>query len=83
METEYWQLINGKLFSVPEELIKFNPNHDELGRFATGSGGGGDYKMTHRPSEGGVGEGEGAPLHDITFNGTYPENAYSKDGSRL
>ena len=38
METEYWQLINGKLFSIPEELIKFNPNHDERGRFSSGTG---------------------------------------------
>lgn len=42
-------------------VFKFNPNHDELGRFSTGSGGG--YLSGAR---GGVDFGDGPSLHDIS-----------------
>lgn len=38
METSYKQLINGVLYPIPNEVAKFNPNHDERGRFTTGTG---------------------------------------------
>lgn len=67
---------------IIRKFEKFNPNHDELGQFAT-SDSSGDYQMSHRPAMGGQGDAEGAPLHDLTSNGTYPSNAYASDGARM
>lgn len=76
--------INPKFVPEPldaEDFQKFNPNHDELGRFASNSSGASstDYQMAHRPQ--GI-EG-GAPLHDLTGGGEiYPADVYSAQGAQ-
>jgi len=72
----------GSIFD--EEFNKFNPNHDEVGRFATGSGGGGsstDYRGQHQPALGVGTNGDtyGASLDDVS-NGIYPEDIYTPQG---
>jgi hypothetical protein len=45
--------------------------HDRMDNQKTGSTGD-DYRMEHRPAD-----DEGAPAHDLTGNGTYPDDVYT------
>jgi len=63
---------------------KFNPYHDERGRFATADGasaaadGENDYRGAHTAPD----HESGSPIYDVTLNGTYPADFYSPEGMR-
>ena len=79
------------LVQVEEVVEKYNENHDEMGRFAEGDGGGSSGEK--EKDSGTRNEYEGfhnaptrendAPLHDLTANGIYPKDVYSDKGERI